>query len=268
MLTDKLLRYLAGPFIAAIPVHSQAAPLLPDAFSSVQLALSGPPPINPRDTGTTFAIVTNTSGGASGTITANTQPSPRIDASVAVDGTGQAIAHGFLQYFFAVSGPTDVFVPVIISASSQVSQPLLSQNISRLFLGGGSSGASFAEFLAHTCLGTNCETLGGQAASFSIDAQRSLRSNDIYNLQLTLSLIAQTSSGTTSSAGFIDPIITIDPSFARANEFELVFSAGVGNSSIETPLPAALPLFATVLAGGGLIAWRRKRKATSHSDLV
>lgn len=28
----------------------------------------------------------------------------------------------------------------------------------------------------------------------------------------------------------------------------------------EVPLPAALPLFATVLAGGGLVAWRRKRK--------
>ena len=29
----------------------------------------------------------------------------------------------------------------------------------------------------------------------------------------------------------------------------------------EVPIPAALPLFASVLAGGGLVAWRRKRKA-------
>jgi hypothetical protein len=28
-----------------------------------------------------------------------------------------------------------------------------------------------------------------------------------------------------------------------------------------TPLPAALPLFGSILAGGGLVAWRRKRKA-------
>ena len=30
----------------------------------------------------------------------------------------------------------------------------------------------------------------------------------------------------------------------------------------EVPLPAALPLFATVVAAGGLLAWRRKRKTT------
>ena len=29
----------------------------------------------------------------------------------------------------------------------------------------------------------------------------------------------------------------------------------------KVPLPAALPLFATVVAAGGLVAWRRKRKA-------
>jgi hypothetical protein len=36
---------------------------------------------------------------------------------------------------------------------------------------------------------------------------------------------------------------------------------GFNDDVLATPLPAALPLFATILAGGGLIAWRRKRKA-------
>ena len=36
---------------------------------------------------------------------------------------------------------------------------------------------------------------------------------------------------------------------------------GVGGLQGETPLPAALPLFATGLGGLGLLGWRRKRKA-------
>jgi hypothetical protein len=32
-------------------------------------------------------------------------------------------------------------------------------------------------------------------------------------------------------------------------------------SDVETPLPAALPLFATGLGAMGLLGWRRKRKA-------
>jgi hypothetical protein len=50
---------------------------------------------------------------------------------------------------------------------------------------------------------------------------------------------------------------------------QLLFQTGGGGAGIAqldvspVPLPAALPLFATVLAGGGLIAWRRKRKAAA-----
>jgi hypothetical protein len=37
------------------------------------------------------------------------------------------------------------------------------------------------------------------------------------------------------------------------------------NSSSETPLPAALSLFATSLGAMGLLGWRRKRKAAAHT---
>jgi hypothetical protein len=41
--------------------------------------------------------------------------------------------------------------------------------------------------------------------------------------------------------------------------FGTVTSASLASVS-EVPIPAALPLFATILAAGGLLAWRRKRK--------
>ena len=49
----------------------------------------------------------------------------------------------------------------------------------------------------------------------------------------------------------------------RAKNLSRLVAAGVGfaPSGTPTPLPAALPLFATGLAGLGLLGWRRKRKA-------
>jgi hypothetical protein len=38
---------------------------------------------------------------------------------------------------------------------------------------------------------------------------------------------------------------------------------GGGGQLPPVPLPAALPLFASILAGGGFVAWRRKRKAAN-----
>ena len=75
-------------------------------------------------------------------------------------------------------------------------------------------------------------------------------------------------------------LLTSAPSlteFEAAYYLSLIFDNGVSPVSVSAlisdfsiaqtpavPIPAALPLFATVLAGGGLIAWRRKRKAAQH----
>jgi hypothetical protein len=45
-----------------------------------------------------------------------------------------------------------------------------------------------------------------------------------------------------------------------ASNAEIDFSAAAIGSSTATPLPAALPLFATGLGALGLLGWRRKRK--------
>jgi len=38
---------------------------------------------------------------------------------------------------------------------------------------------------------------------------------------------------------------------------------GTSTGTVTTPLPAALPLFATGLGALGLLGWRRKRKAAA-----
>jgi hypothetical protein len=82
----------------------------------------------------------------------------------------------------------------------------------------------------------------------------------IYQVKM---FVEANAAGSVSNSAFLDPFFYIDPSFAYADDVSLVFSSGINNiapSSI-TPLPAALPLFATGLGAMGLFGWRRKRKA-------
>jgi hypothetical protein len=64
-----------------------------------------------------------------------------------------------------------------------------------------------------------------------------------------------------------DPGVTAsgsaDPIFTPPTGITVLTSDGIGNNSpaLSTPIPAALPLFATGLGALGLLGWRRKRKA-------
>ena len=55
------------------------------------------------------------------------------------------------------------------------------------------------------------------------------------------------------NSGVIGSVVLSDTTGSAAFEF----------GTVATPLPAALPLFATGLAGLGLLGWRRKRKAAA-----
>ena len=67
--------------------------------------------------------------------------------------------------------------------------------------------------------------------------------------------------------GSVFDVQSIDPHFAFTPGFDstgysFVFSDGIVNE-VVTPLPAALPLFATGLGALALLGWRRKRTARS-----
>jgi hypothetical protein len=59
------------------------------------------------------------------------------------------------------------------------------------------------------------------------------------------------------SDGLLDNWTDYDPWYSWENKFTNL----TGTVAVVTPLPAALPLFATGLGVMGLLGWRRRRKA-------
>ncbi|HLH94936.1 MAG TPA: hypothetical protein VKW08_07450 [Xanthobacteraceae bacterium] len=92
-------------------------------------------------------------------------------------------------------------------------------------------------------------------ASLSLNKILPFIVGDEYKVEMIASIGNIGSDALTGSA-FIDPF------FITPAGYTLDISQGIGNSPLSaTPLPAALPLFASGLGAMGLFGWRRKRKA-------
>ena len=188
--------------------------------------------------------------GASATVTAlpgviiQTQVSDTADPAF-VGGQG-ALAH--LDYSFMVTGglPTDlvtVNVATILSTTAS----------STPFLG-------FATIDIGTSLSETVCTRSTECSSSMFNGILSLTLNPgvvtPVHFELEADGNAQFSGSASASA---DPYIFIAPSNPNAGDYGIVVSSNVGNEPLVTPLPAALPLFATGLGALGLLGWRRKR---------
>jgi len=172
-----------------------------------------------------------------------------------------------MTYFFEFVGPVTEILPSqpIFITSGSVSGSVVSGSGSggvsaavNQLIGGGGGPLSYS--LGAACAGSGCP-LG---ASFSQMTQPSILSgsglvqtNAIYVITMNAGVAAGQGDNITA---FLDPHITYDLSADAGITLEL--SAGVGNTPLTaTPLPAALPLFATGLGALGLLGWCMKKKA-------
>jgi len=278
MKSRKLFTYVSPKNLAPIALSLFAAcawskptfasPLPPPSLTGDLLAqfwqtATDPMSLGPGDTITAPSLSVSGSGLGSASAGYATSLAPFI--SVRTDAITPDAAHESsatseitLQYFVSINGPrAGETVPVIVTA-----QALFNGS----FTGNVATNGISAE-LGFALNGPSGNLLFyGQGGSFTSNDEVNLISGDLYvvNMFADLQSIVR-GPGRATGEAMIDPVFTIDPNFAEAGLFSLEFSDGIANVSAgsATPLPAALPLFATGLGGLGLLGWRRKKRAAA-----
>jgi hypothetical protein len=113
--------------------------------------------------------------------------------------------------------------------------------------------ASVSDGTVQVISGTNY-LVDGSGTSFNRMDVVDLTEGVVYEVVMMANTYADAASPSTGAS--IDPHFLYDTSL-----YTLDISNGVGNGPATTPLPAALPLFASGLVAMGLVGWRKKRKA-------
>jgi hypothetical protein len=93
--------------------------------------------------------------------------------------------------------------------------------------------------------------------SFTINGPITFWANEVYMVQMIITVGAQDDG---SASAYVDPFFVAPVGYSVS-----ILNTGIGNSPLTaaTPIPAALPLFATGLGALGLLGWRRKKKAAA-----
>jgi hypothetical protein len=194
-------------------------------------------------------------------------PHPSLTAAAFATGGYNSGSIVFLQYYFEASGPTGVDVPLILTASGAVSQSTVSTGNQAILVADIYGGPQI--YYIEACTNSFAVSCDGYLSSFSVEAALTVASDTTVSIALTLAVAANTGVGgrlTDSQYGYIDPIITIDPTFALANEFTLEFSPGVGNLEAGVPEPSTSAMLLGGFGGLGYLALRRRLTVTAAAE--
>ena len=267
----KLVLLAATALVAAVPGLAHASSVAPpaeynnlvDALVPAQCQICLPTPLGANNTQTPTGGLA-ISGSDPHNVdfwTATTdnhyQPgAPSIDAAGRATGSVQVDAESDLHYFVEFAGATST-VSMFVVANGQATVAADQAGAS----GDSSDNRATAQISITDNLGNGnlvfqtvssnlSDHLGTQ--SFTFDQMVTFKTNTLYEVVMNTS--AEAAFDHTASA-FVDPF------FIVPDGYTLSISDGIGNAPASvTPLPAALPLFATGLGAIGLFGWRRKRK--------
>jgi hypothetical protein len=201
----------------------------------------------------TFGTQSVSSADGSASVQSTPTPVPGITSIATAGVTATAAeANADLNYFFQIFAPGGLVVPTSVNIIASAS----------LF---SSAGATSSDVL--TVNGTkvvNATSIdGNNNGAFTTTATiSSVFTNTPTDFLIEMSVFAFAHPSGTATT-FLDPFLFLDQSLVDLG-YSIIVSPGIGNSldvASATPLPAALPLFATGLGSLGLLGWRRKKKA-------
>lgn len=186
-------------------------------------------------------------------------PTPSITATaVGYDpaaANGSAFAQGLFRYFGQVIAPGGAVVPTTINVVSHYSL------FSQFGPGDGSDARVKLEVFGTTVVPLTASTEASNNGSFSRSMTVPVNTNQTFNVEMLVR--AWTFETGTTATAFLDPFFFLDP-IQIDQGFTLEFSPGMGNlNAAATPVPAALPLFVSGLAGLGFLVRRRRRRISA-----
>lgn len=184
---------------------------------------------------------------------------PQVSASVDAASNDSfhpstANVHITIDYFFVATGPASTVTVDLVAAGFGT------------VVGGG-----FAqEFLGvQAAANSSVRPFASPLRDWTANTSFEIFTNAVYDVRLDVQVLANAGGSPSfqSATGTVDPQFFIDPANPNADQFALFFSDSVVNAPSSpgtgtTPLPAALPLFASGLGGFVLFSRRRKRKAS------
>ncbi len=202
--------------------------------------------------GTASSSISNPEGYVGGSATVS--PFQRVSAEGSGSGyRNQGIESAAGTYYFGIIGPSAVEVPIILSGSAAVyASGGSSASVYETY---GRNGGTYSNFGPVNCYSgsSNCGAFTF-IQHYSLVAGTGTTAGDVGFTTLRADVLAQEG----SASAFIDPIITIDPNFANADQYRIVFGPGAGNPGV-VPEPAGWAMLLTGFGfAGGALRLRRQ----------